>query len=210
MTNILIVDDHPLVREGVKKVLAGEPDISIVAEAKDASEITRYIDTNEVDLVLLDISMPGKDGLEALKEVKLRFPTLPVLILSMHPEERFAMRALEAGASGYVTKMNTTEELVKAIRTVRSGKNYMSSILADKLVSQLQSKSPPPTSNVLSDREFQILRLIASGKTAGEIARQLYLSVNTVNTHRRRILEKMSMKTTVELIQYAIQNQIVE
>jgi len=207
---ILMIDDHPLVREGVKRVLAKESDITIVAEVGGEAGITRSIEENDVDLVLLDISMPDKSGFEILKELQSTYAALPVLILTMHPEERFALRALRSGAAGYVTKQSNQEELIRAIRTVHSGKNYMSPMLADRTVVKIQSKSREPFHENLSDRELQILRMIASGKTVSEIARRLFLSINTVNTHRRRILQKMSMKTTVELIQYAGHNQIVE
>src|SRR6266849_2821462 len=175
MIKILIIDDHPLVREGVKRVLTKETGIAVVAEVGRAEEVMRCLNELEVDLVLLDISMPDKSGFEVLAELKSSFPDIPILMLSMHPEEKFAVRALRAGAAGYVTKQSNPDELIRAIRIVYGGKNYMSPSLADTTVVQLQSRSGQPFQENLSDREFQILRLIASGKTVGDIARDLFL-----------------------------------
>lgn len=180
--------------------------MSVVSDVGDASAALRALDENEIDVVILDISIPGKSGLEILAEIKTKRPDLPVLILSIHPEESFGLRALRGGAAGYLTKQGSTDELIRAIRTVHSGRTYLSPVLADKVTSQLQSKTGGPFHEALSDREFQILRLIGSGKTVNEIAEELYLSANTVNTYRRRILEKMGMNTTVELIHYAVEN----
>jgi two-component system, NarL family, invasion response regulator UvrY len=182
----------------------------VVAEAGDAREVIQAIKTNELDVVVLDISLPGKSGLELLKDVKLEHPKLPILILSMHPEDRFAVRALKAGAAGYVTKESAAEELIKAIRKVIQGRKHVSAALAEKLAFNLEADTEKPAHEELSDREYQVLCLIAAGKTVRQISEELYLSMSTVNTYRARILQKMNMKTDAELIRYAIQNQLID
>ena len=210
MTKLLIADDHVLIREGLKKILKEAPDMNVVCEAGDGRELFEGLKKHEVDVVILDISLPGKSGLELLKDIKQDYPQLPVLILSMHPEDRFAVRALKAGAAGYVTKEGAAQELILALRKVIQGRKYVSPTLAEKLATELDLASDRPPHESLSDREYQVLCLIASGKTVKEISGELFLSVSTVNTYRTRILEKMNMKTDAELIRYAIQNHLVD
>lgn len=210
MLRILIADDHALIREGLKKILKAAQDITVVSEAQNAREVVEEMKKQELDVVILDISLPGKSGLELLKDLKLEYPKLPVLILSMHPEDRFAVRALKAGAAGYVTKESAVEELVKAVRKVVQGRKYVSPALAEKLAFDLETDTGKPPHENLSDREYQVMCLIAIGKSVREIASELYLSISTVNTYRGRILEKMNMKTDAELIRYAVQNQLVD
>src|SRR5262245_11170721 len=194
MLKILIADDHALIREGLKKILKAAQDITVVSEAQNAREVIEEVKKQELDVVILDISLPGKSGLELLKDLKQQSPNLPVLILSMHPEDRFAVRALKAGASGYVTKDSAVDELVKAIRKVMLGRKYVSPALAEKLAFDLETDTGKPPHENLSDREYQVMCLIAVGKTVREIAGELFLSISTVNTYRARILEKMNMK----------------
>ncbi|HSP06032.1 MAG TPA: response regulator transcription factor [Acidobacteriota bacterium] len=210
MLRILIGDDHALIREGLKKILKAAQDIAVVSEAQNAREVIEEVKKQELDVVILDISLPGKSGLELLKDLKQDYPRLPVLILSMHPEDRFAVRALKAGAAGYVTKESAVEELVKAIRKVVQGRKYVSPALAEKLAFDLETDTGKAPHENLSDREYQVLCLIAVGKSVREIAGELFLSISTVNTYRARILEKMNMKTDAELIRYAVQNQLVD
>ena len=210
MINILIADDHSVVREGLKQIISGNADMTVLAEACSGNEAIEKIRKNPISVAILDISMPGKNGLDTLKEIKVIHPDLPVLILSMYPEEQYALRFFRAGASGYLTKKSAPEELVNAIRTVSRGKKYVSPVLAEKLIGELDVTNEKPLHSALSDREFQVLCLMASGKTSGEIAEELFLSVKTISTYRARILEKLRLKNTAELINYAIQNQLVE
>ena len=210
MINILIADDHSVVREGLKQIISANADMTVLAEAGSGNEAIEKIRNNTFSVVILDIAMPGKNGLDTMKEIKLKHPTLPVLILSMYPEEQYARRFLRAGASGYLTKKSASEELVNAIRTVSKGKKYVTSSLAEQLVGELDITTEKSLHSALSDREFQVLCLIASGKTSGDIADELFLSVKTVSTYRTRILEKLRLKNTAELITYAIQNQLIE
>ncbi len=211
MIKIVIADDHSLIREGLKKILKEAPDINVVGEASDARSLFEVLkDSKEVNMLVLDISLPGKSGLEILKDVKQERPQLPVLILSMHPEDRFAVRALKAGAAGYVTKDSAALELIQAIRKVVQGRKYVSASLAEKLAFDLQVGTDKPPHESLSDREYQVMCMVAAGKTIKEIASELYLSPSTVNTYRTRILEKMNMKTDAEIIRYAILNQLID
>ncbi len=209
MLKILIADDHSIVRAGLKQVLADTPDMTVTDEAGATEEAIRKALDGDFDVVVLDISMPGRGGLEVLKQIKSQKPKLPVLVLSMHPEEQYAMRVLKAGAAGYVTKESVTEELIDAIRKVSKGMKYVSPYLAQEIVFALDSDTERPIEETLSDREFQVLCMIASGKTASEIAEELSLSVKTVSTYRSRILEKMRMKSNAELTNYAIKNNLV-
>ena len=207
---ILIADDHPIVRAGFKQVLSETPDLVVADEAGNGQEVLEHLKKKKYDVVLLDISMPGKNGLEILKELKTNYPKLPVLILSIYPEEQYAIRALKAGAAGYLTKESAPHELISAIRKISAGGRYISASLAEKLATYLNvdmTKSPHET---LSDREHQVMRLIASGKTVSEIAESLNLSVKTISTYRTHILEKMKMKNNAEITQYAVQNKLVE
>jgi two-component system, NarL family, invasion response regulator UvrY len=210
MINVLIADDHVLIREGLKKILKGQPDMVLAGEAGNAQELFEQLKKLNVDIVLLDISMPGESGLEALKELRQIYPKVPVLILSVHPEQRFAVRALKGGASGYITKESAVEELVQAIRRIVGGGKYVSLALAEQLASDLESGTARPPHETLSDREYQVMCLIASGKKSSEIAEELSVSLSTVNTYRNRIFEKMRLQTNVELTRYAIENHLIE
>jgi two-component system invasion response regulator UvrY len=210
MKKILILDDHEVVREGVKKILDEQPEPVTFGEASTAPEALGKVRDEDWDIVLLDLSLGERNGLEVLKELKQLRPRLPVLILSMHSEEQYARRAFKAGATGYVTKGSPSAELVKAINKVIKGGVYVSPSLAERLVSDLGSGTDRAPHESLSDREFEVMRLIASGKTVGEIAEMLSLSDKTISTYRARILEKTGMKTNAELTHYAIQNKLVD
>jgi DNA-binding NarL/FixJ family response regulator len=210
MPNILIADDHALIREGLRKLLAPERDLHIAAEATNAAEALELLSRMKVDLVLLDINMPGRSGIELLYDLRKRFPKVKLLMLSMHPEETVAVRAMKAGASGYISKDAPPEELLNAIRKVLSGRKYVSQKLADQLAEDLAKPELSKPHEILSAREFEILCLFGKGKTVSEIAKKLSLSVPTVTTYRRRILQKLSLKTTAELIHYAIRHNLVE
>lgn len=209
MLKILIADDHAIVRAGLKQVLADTPDMTVTDEAGATEEAIRKALDGDFDVVVLDISMPGRGGLEVLQQIKSQKPKLPVLVLSMHPEEQYALRVLKAGAAGYLTKESVTEELIDAIRKVSNGMKYVSPELAQEIAFALDSDTERPLEETLSDREFQVLCMIASGKTPREIAEELSLSVKTVSTYRSRILEKMRMKSNAELTNYAIKNNLV-
>ncbi len=206
---ILIADDHPIVREGFKQVLSETTDMLVADEAGNGQEVLNLIRNNTYDLILLDISMPGRSGLEILKELRSEYPKLPVLIVSIYPEEQYAIRAFRAGASGYLTKASAPHELIAAIRKISKGGRYISSSLAEKLTYYLDIDAVKPPHELLSDREYQVMLLIASGKTVTEIARELCLSVKTISTYRTHILEKMRMKNNAEITLYAVQNRLV-
>lgn len=210
MLKILVADDHTIVREGLKQILGEVADMIVAGEASDGSEALRKVREDHYDLVLLDISMPGIGGLDVLKHLKSEKPDLPVLMLSMYPEEQYAVRTLKAGASGYLTKESASDELIAAIRKVSSGGKYVTSSLAEKLASCFDTYSDMPVHERLSDREYQVVRMIASGKTVTEIADELSLSVKTISTHRNRALIKMGMKTNAEITYYAIKHGLVE
>jgi two-component system invasion response regulator UvrY len=210
MIKILIADDHAVVREGVKHILSESNDIVIADEANNGHEALEKVLKNDFDLILMDIAMPGRDGLEILKDIKAQKPKLPVLILSMFPEEQYALRALKSGASGYMTKESIPDELVKAVQKISLGGKYISSSFSEKLFSILDSGREKPLHENLSDREYQVMRMIATGKTLKEIADELSLSVKTISTYRSRILEKMDMKNNAELTHYAIKNALVD
>jgi DNA-binding NarL/FixJ family response regulator len=207
---MLIIDDHEVLRDGVKRVFEKQPGTATFGEASTYQEALRLVREQDWDVVVLDISLGDRSGLEVLKELKQVRPRLPVLILSMHSEEQFARRAFKAGAAGYVTKDSPRAELVKAINKVAEGGRYVSHALAEELVIDLERGSVGPPHETLSDREFEVMRLIASGKTVSEIASVLSLSDSTISTYRGRILEKMRMKTSAELTHYAIQNKLVD
>lgn len=209
MIRILIADDHVVVHRGLRQILGDEPDMSVVGEALNAHEVLALVRKRDCDVVVLDISMPGKSGLDILDELKQERPKLPVLVLSMHPEDRYAVRALKVGAAGYLTKESAPEELVKAIRKVAAGGRYISASLAEGLAFALSTNTEQPPHETLSNREYQVLCMIGSGKSVGEIAAELSLSVKTISTYRARILEKMTMKNTAQLIYYALQNRLV-
>ena len=206
---ILITDDHAVVRQGLKQILAEEFRRAEFGEAASAQEAIESVWKDVWDVVVLDITMPGRSGLEVLKEIKKSKPKLPVLVLSMHPEDQFAVRLLKIGASGYMTKESAPNELVGAVKKVMAGGRYISPSLAEKMASYLAIDVQTPPHERLSDREFLVLRLIASGKTPTQIAKELGLSVKTISTYRMRILEKMDMANNAELTHYAIQNTLV-
>ncbi|HKB57945.1 MAG TPA: response regulator transcription factor [Lacunisphaera sp.] len=207
---ILIADDHAVVRQGLKQILADEFSRAVFGEAGTAQEAITKVWENEWDVVVLDITMPGRTGLEVLAEIRKSRPHLPVLVLSMHPEDQFAMRVLKSGAAGYMTKESAPEALVGAIKKVLAGGRYVSPALAEQMASYLGTDVQKPPHERLSDREFLVLRLIASGKTVSQIAGELALSVKTISTYRVRILEKMLMSSNAELTHYAIQSRLVE
>lgn len=210
MIRILIADDHAIFREGLKHILSECADVRVAAEAKNGQEVLEKIWHDKYDMVLLDISMPGMSGLEVLKQLKIEKPKLPVLVLSMHPEEQYAVRVLRAGASGYLTKESAPDELITAIRKISQGRKYITSSLAERLASEMEIDSDKPLHEMLSDREYQVLRMIASGKTITQIAEDLSLSIKTVSTYRTRIMEKMNMKTTAEMMHYAINHHLLD
>ncbi len=209
MIRVLIADDHTVVRQGLKQILADDPQLSVAGEAADGNEVLEALETLNVDALVLDITMPGRNGLDVLKEVKRKRPALPVLVLSMHPEDQFAIRILRAGAAGYITKESAPEELVGALRKVCSGGKYVSPQLAEKLAFFIGDESARPLHEKLSDREFEVLRMLALGKTVTEVAEELLLSVKTVSTYRSRVLEKMNMSSNAELTRYALQNALI-
>ena len=206
----MIADDHAVVRRGLREILHDEPDLKIVAEATNAQEVLELLRKKPCDVMLLDITMPGKSGIEVLKDIKLEHPKLHVLLLSMHPEGQYAIRALRSGAAGYITKEAAPEELVRAIRKVYCGGKYVSASLAEQLAEDLEAPAFRSTHEVLSNREFEVLRQIASGKTMSQIAEAMSLSVKTISTYRSRILEKLKLKTTAQLMHFAIENKLVE
>jgi two-component system, NarL family, invasion response regulator UvrY len=210
MINILIADDHTMFREGLKHILAEYPDLVVADEASNGQEVLDKIWKNNYDMVLLDITMPGMTGLEVLKQLKNDKPKLPVLILSMHPEEQYAIRVLRAGASGYLTKESAPDELITAIRKISQGRKYITSSLAERLATEVEADTEKPLHDILSDREYQVLRMIAEGKTVKHIAKELSLSVKTVSTYRTRVMEKMNMKTNAEVMHYVIKHQLLD
>ena len=211
MRRILVVDDHEVVRDGVKRIFEEQPGTTAFGDASTAWEALQLISEDDWDIVVLDLSLGGgRSGLDLLKELKQVRPRIPVLILSMHSEEQYARRAFKAGAAGYITKDSSRAELSKAIDKVIKGGKYVSPVLAEKLVTYLEKGADAAPHDTLSDREFQVMRLIASGKTVSEIAELLTLSDKTISTYRARILEKMAMKTNAELTHYVIQNRLLE
>jgi DNA-binding NarL/FixJ family response regulator len=207
---ILIADDHAIVRRGLRETLGEAFSRVTFGEAKTAQETLESVRRQDWDVVILDISMPGKSGLDILDDLHRLRPKLPVLLLSMHPEKQFARRALKSGAAGYLTKESVPEEIKQAVRRVQAGGRYVSAALAEKLAFDLGREADTPVHELLSDREFQVLRMIASGRTVKQIADEIALSVKTVSTYRARILLKTGMKTTAELIRYALQTQLVD
>jgi DNA-binding NarL/FixJ family response regulator len=210
MITIVVADDHAVVRRGLKEILADETDIEIGAEASTAQELLELVRKRPWDAVVLDISLPGRSGLEVLAELKEERPALPVLVHTMHPEDQFALRAFRAGAAGYLTKDSAPTELVKAIRKIVAGGKYVGASLAEKLAASMNAKAVEAPHQRLSDREFEVFRLLATGKTVSQIADQLSLSVKTISTYRSRILDKMSLTNNAELMRYALQYKVVE
>jgi DNA-binding NarL/FixJ family response regulator len=210
MIKVLIADDHAIVREGLKQILEDTSDLTVAGEARNGWEVLQMIQNEEFDVVILDISLPGKSGLEVLKDLKTNYPTLPVLVLSMYPEEQYALRMLKTGAAGYLTKECAPDELVTAIRKVARGSKYITPSLAERLAFVLDDDVSQPLHTKLSDREYTVMCLIASGKTVSEIAAELCLSPKTISTYRSRILEKMQMKTNAEVMHYAVKHGLVD
>jgi len=210
VTRILLVDDHVVVRDGLKRLLDELPTKATFGEASSAAEALQLLKLQPWDVVILDISLEDGNGLETLKDIKKIRPSLPVLMLTMHSEGQYARRAFRAGASGYITKGSSRTVIMEAIKKVLSGKKYVSTTLAEELVTDLERGVNDAPHSILSDREFEVMRLIGLGKTVGEIAGQLSLSDRTVSTYRARILEKMNMRTNAEIARYAIENKLVE
>jgi len=210
MLRVLVADDHPIVRTGIKQILAEDPDVHVIGEAENGSEVIDFLLKNTCDLVLLDISMPGRSGIDVIKEVKQIYPHIAVLILSIYPEDQYAVRALRAGASGYITKASAPDELIKAVRKVAGGGKYISPSLAEVLAMQIDQKGAQQPHERLSDREYQVMLMLAAGKTVTEVADELFLSVKTISTYRARILEKMNMKNNAQLTVYAVENRLIE
>ena len=206
---VLLADDHTMFREGVKQVLSNTPDVVVVGEASDAAQALEKAHRLKCDVVVLDISMPGRDGIEVLKQLKQMHPQHHVLILSMYPEDQYAFRAIKAGASGYLTKSKASSALIEAIRKVASGRKYISAEVAEQLAIDLESDTDKPLHQKLSDREYQVMCMIASGKAVNEIAKDLALSVSSVSTMRSRILGKFRMKTNAEITRYALKHDLV-
>ncbi len=207
---VLIADDHDIVRQGIKTIISEVSDIVVAGEAESGDEVLKKIQALDVDVLIMDYEMPDRNGLDTLVELKAMKPQLPVIILSMFPEDHYGVRFLRAGASGYLGKSNVTQQLIEAIRRVVDGHKYISPNLADKLVLELNKDSEKPLHENLTDREFQVFHFIAEGKRLKAIADELHLSINTVSTYRSRILEKMGMKNNSDLIRYAIQNSLVK
>ena len=210
MIKVVVVDDHAVVREGIKRIVSESGGMTVSGEASDGHEAIRVIKNQPCDVGLLDITMPNKSGLDVLKELHAASPRLPVLVLSMHPEDQYAVRVLRAGASGYVTKDSAPAKLVQAIRKVVRGGKYVSPSLAEKLVYDLGTDTARSAYEILSDREYQVLCMIASGKTVTDVAEELALSVKTISTYRVRLLEKLNMKNNAELTRYAIKEGLVD
>ena len=209
MIRVVIADDHPIVREGMHRILESESDIRVVSEASSGPEVLSLIRSMDVDIVILDISMPGGGGIEALKAIKAEFPVIPVLMLSMYPERQYAIRCIKAGAAGYLTKESAQTELIQAVRKILQGRKYVSVALAEHLAEELDQPLARPQHESLSDREYQVMLLLANGRTVAQIAGELSLSVPTVHTYRSRILQKLNLETTAAIIHYAFANKLI-
>lgn len=209
MIRILIADDHTVVRKGLRQILAEEFTDAFIEDVPDAEELINKVIKEKWDVVISDLTMPGKSGLDALQFIKQNFPTLPVLILSIHPEEQYAIRVLKAGAAGYLSKDTAPDELVNAVRRVLQGKKYITLSIAEKIADTFDQDNEKKLHEILSDREFNVFKMIAAGKAVSEIAESLSLSVTTVSTYRARIMTKMNMKTNANLTLYAIENNLM-
>jgi DNA-binding NarL/FixJ family response regulator len=207
---VCIADDHILIRDGFAKLLDGEAEVVLEGAAGSAEELFDLLRRVACDVIILDIGLPDRSGLEVLKDVRAEYPQKRVLMLSMHPEERYAVRAIRSGAAGYISKSAASEELVKAIRKIHSGGRYISEALAEQLAISFSDETPAAPHEQLSDREFEILLLIGSGKSGAEIADELALSINTINTYRRRLMEKMSLRSSADIVQYVLRHRLIE
>ena len=210
MIRVVIADDHTLVREGLKQLLLAAGDLEVVGEARDGHDVLQRVRESDFDVLLLDMSMPGKSGMELIKQVKTEKPKLRILVLSMHQEHQYAVRALKAGASGYLTKDSASAQLVAAIRKVAAGGAFISAEVAEQLALGAMPKSEGPPHASLSDREYQVFRQLVSGTTVSDIARQLNLSVKTISTHKAHLMEKLGVTNQTELIHYALKHRLVD
>jgi DNA-binding NarL/FixJ family response regulator len=210
MIEILIADDHPIIREGLKQILKISPDIVIKGEASNGDEVLKLLRNNKYDLILLDLSLPKKNGIEVLKEIRKKLPKLPILILSIHSDEHFIIEALRSGASGYITKDSIPEELILAIKNVYNGQTYINQKVAEKLINKIKFNKGQLPHNILSPREYQVMIKIGQGKSLKEISEELSLSVKTISTYRTRILEKMDLKNNAQIIKYVIENNLLD
>ncbi|MFW6150444.1 MAG: response regulator [Chloroflexota bacterium] len=204
MTRVIIADDHAVVRHGLRQILAGTSDMTLAGEAQSGQQVLQLLEKDDFDVLVLDISMPGPSGLDILRHLKETRPSLRVLVLSIHPEDQYAVRVLRAGADGYLTKETAPDELIAAIRKVSRGGKYISSSLAERLALELETQREGAAHQALSNREFEVLRRIASGKTIGDIAHEMGLSIKTISTYRSRILEKLGLRNNLELVRYAL------
>ena len=208
MTRVLVADDHAIVREGIKRILEGQEGVEIAGEATNGHEVLERVRAGGFDILLLDLSMPGKSGIELIKQVKDESPKLRVLVLTMHEEDQYAVRAIRAGASGYLTKESAPGQLVSAIRRLADGRLYISSSVAEQLALDIQPHGDEAPHRHLSDREFEVFQLLVNGRSISDIAAHLHLSVKTVSTHKTRILQKMSAASVADLVRYAIRHRI--
>lgn len=210
MIRVIIADDHAILRQGLRQILTAQPDMQVVGEAANYAEVMQQVRRGECDVLLLDIAMPGKNGIETLKQVKHEYPKLPVLMLSMYPEDQYAVRALKAGAAGYLNKVSAADQLVHALRQLARGRRYITAELADSLAASLTGNQDVPAHELLSDREFQTLCQIAAGKTLAQIGDELAVSPKTISVYRARLLAKLKLTTNAELTRYALENKLVE
>ncbi|AZG09537.1 DNA-binding response regulator [Pigmentiphaga sp. H8] len=210
MIRLVLADDHAIVRSGLRQIAQAEEGISVVGEAADCGDLLDVLRKTEADVVLMDISMPGKNGLEGLKQVRERWPRIAVLMLSMYPEDQYAVRSVKAGAAGYLHKNSPPETVIAAIRAVARGKKYITPELAEQLATHLSQGDERPPHELLSDREYQTMVMIASGRTLTQIAEEISLSPKTVSVYRARLLEKMKLKNNAELTHYALKHKLVE
>ena len=209
MIRILIADDHAIVRHGLKQLVDAEPEMAVAGEAQNGNEVLEIVRTTPVDVVLLDISMPGRNGLETLKEIKRLYPAISAIVLSMHPKDQYAVRVLRAGASGYISKESAPDELIQAIRKAYSGEKFISPDVAELLADYLERGATGEPHRILSDREFEVFRKLAQGKTVTQISKELFLSVKTVSTYRTRVIEKTGLSTNESIVQYCRDHKIV-